>query len=316
MERNERFEAMVKEYEADSVNYNVLLNLLFLLMNEGKKVSSNPTEFDKQYEQNREALEACYQQHEAKLKGTFASLTKFLAQYNLDRWFYYIKKYPLYFVAYHLFHQENQESEENFSAMAHFVQLAEFNSLFSKRASWKATVAVQKSFAIMKAHQGEAFPINALLALYEQQLPEFQAKVTEKNILKVFNKTTLNKKFLLYLIYDGELGYKGYTKTIRYEDDHIHSCAALKKAGFKPHYFANRQLLLRKENRSKGGKAFGKWVMQAYKTEADRDAYLKRHLIPSNPELWKMENYHEFLVARSKLILDKIKLVTPALVDS
>lgn len=29
MERNERFEAMVKEYEADSVNYNVLLNLLF-----------------------------------------------------------------------------------------------------------------------------------------------------------------------------------------------------------------------------------------------------------------------------------------------
>lgn len=39
--------------------------------------------------------------------------------------------------------------------------------------------------------------------------------------------------------------------------------------------------------------------------EGKDDAYLERHLIPRDPELWKLENFERFIEARSALILEK-----------
>jgi hypothetical protein len=41
---------------------------------------------------------------------------------------------------------------------------------------------------------------------------------------------------------------------------------------------------------------------------ADKDElYLETHLVPKNPELWKLENYEGFIEDRKKLILEKFK---------
>lgn len=64
---------------------------------------------------------------------------------------------------------------------------------------------------------------------------------------------------------------------------------------------ANTMLLTRDENG-----AGGKWDTSAEDWFSDKeDAYLDLHLIPKNPELWKLENYELFLEERKKLILAK-----------
>ena len=64
---------------------------------------------------------------------------------------------------------------------------------------------------------------------------------------------------------------------------------------------ANMMLLTRQENG-----AGGKWDTSAEDWFADKDqAYFDLHLIPNDPELWKLENYEKFIEERKKLILQK-----------
>ena len=63
----------------------------------------------------------------------------------------------------------------------------------------------------------------------------------------------------------------------------------------------NCMLLSREENG-----AGGKWDTPADEWLADKDAdYLDMHLIPNDPDLWKLENYETFVDEREKLILEK-----------
>lgn len=64
---------------------------------------------------------------------------------------------------------------------------------------------------------------------------------------------------------------------------------------------ANLMLLTAEENGAggKGDKPPDQWF-------ADKsDNYLERHLIPKDKELWKIENFEQFIAARKKLILEK-----------
>jgi uncharacterized protein with ParB-like and HNH nuclease domain len=64
---------------------------------------------------------------------------------------------------------------------------------------------------------------------------------------------------------------------------------------------ANMMLLTRQENG-----AGGKSDTSAEDWFADKDqAYFDLHLIPNDPELWKLENYEKFIEERKKLILQK-----------
>ena len=64
---------------------------------------------------------------------------------------------------------------------------------------------------------------------------------------------------------------------------------------------ANTMLLSRQENG-----AGGKWDTSAEDWFSDKDqAYFDLHLIPNDPNLWKLENYEQFIEERKKLILKK-----------
>lgn len=64
---------------------------------------------------------------------------------------------------------------------------------------------------------------------------------------------------------------------------------------------ANLMLLSKQENG-----AGNKWDQSPEQWFAGKDqAYLDLHLIPNNPDLWKLENFEQFLDARKQLILQK-----------
>jgi len=62
----------------------------------------------------------------------------------------------------------------------------------------------------------------------------------------------------------------------------------------------NLELLTQNENLEKLNKPFEKWI-------STRDpSFLKRHLIPEEPELWKLENFKQFIATREGLIKERI----------
>ncbi|KOQ78003.1 hypothetical protein ABW45_08225 [Stenotrophomonas maltophilia] len=69
---------------------------------------------------------------------------------------------------------------------------------------------------------------------------------------------------------------------------------------------ANLALLTAKDNgfSGKSGQLPEKWLPEQI---AKDPGFLERHLIPKDPDLWKLDNYPKFIEARRKLILEKFK---------
>ena len=69
---------------------------------------------------------------------------------------------------------------------------------------------------------------------------------------------------------------------------------------------ANLALLTAKENgfTGKSGQLPEQWLPEQI---AKDPQYLQRHLIPADPEMWKLDNYEKFIEARRALILEKFK---------
>ena len=66
------------------------------------------------------------------------------------------------------------------------------------------------------------------------------------------------------------------------------------------------ELLTQQENLEKLNKPFDEWIMS-------RDvSFRKRHLIPENPELWKFENFEQFVEEREQLIANRLDAVFAA----
>ena len=60
-------------------------------------------------------------------------------------------------------------------------------------------------------------------------------------------------------------------------------------------------MLLADENTAKQDKPFEEWI-------ATRDnGFKKRHLIPDDPNLWKLDRFEDFIKAREELIATRLK---------
>src|SRR5579859_578407 len=120
------------------------------------------------------------------------------------------------------------------------------------------------------------------------------------------------------------LWYRDYNYTPAYDNnlpqvDHVFPQSALKKVKvenprtgrrdlIKYHesernQLANCMLLSREENG-----AGGKWDTPPEQWFKDKDnEYFKRHLIPTDPDLWKMDRFEDFIAERKKLIRERFK---------
>lgn len=75
---------------------------------------------------------------------------------------------------------------------------------------------------------------------------------------------------------------------------------------------ANCMLLTATENGfgQKSGTLPEKWLApERFNTIEEHQAYLDLHLIPPDPDLWKLENYERFIAERKALILEKFKFM-------
>lgn len=116
-----------------------------------------------------------------------------------------------------------------------------------------------------------------------------------------------------YRCYDFQPAFEGNVPTL----DHIFPQSRLKRirvddsaAGRRTMRYtqqdrdqiANLMLLSRDENSNEKRAA----LPEKYLAEQSRE-YLKMHLIPADPELWKLGNFKEFITARKNLIIEKFE---------
>ncbi len=142
-------------------------------------------------------------------------------------------------------------------------------------------------------------------------------EISEEDLLNQ-NYSKRNDLHLLFNLWYSNVNYNPSYSGNELSIDHIFPTSVLRKIKLKNNprmmkykvedrdQIANLMLLTREENG-----AGGKSDMEPSKWFYDKpEKYLKQHLIPSDPELWKIENFDKFIAERKKLITNKFKNVT------
>lgn len=186
-------------------------------------------------------------------------------------------------------------------------------SLLHGTFSGSADTVLRRSRDVLKENDGIEFPIEGLNREIRQlgKIVGYDEEVAD-NILE-YQKGG-NRTFLaLTLLYEQhDFG------NIQYHQDHIFPSNLLEteklvERGIDPDKavefeeradtFANLQLLTGRENEAKQDKPFDEWI-----TTRD-EAFYERHLIPDEPEYYKLENFDKFVETRGKLIKETLSSV-------
>ena len=294
---------ILSEYQDIGLNQDNLIKLIFLLQNNHNKEMADIEVQDAEFAiQNKE-----------KILAVLYSVRKFLQ--NAKLYDYYKEGgrsfIPLFFVSYHLFHQDKSIEEicsyfdnydtanQDFLLIKKWIYHSLLNGVFRSRgAGWVSyKTGVRKLLDEIKNHRDKLFPTEELFNVYIQHPINFQQSY-DMDILGALDST-----FVFYLIYDCEM-------TNRINDiDHIMPKSILQNYDYewgKINGIANYQLLDYSTNRgNKNSSSFVDWLCNEENVK-DKNAYLKRHLIPKDETLWREDKFKEFIEERSKLIVEKI----------
>lgn len=164
----------------------------------------------------------------------------------------------------------------------------------------------------------------------------FQVIRNDNRSLEVTPETVLGTRYgqalshLLFNLWYRDFDYAPALEENLPQQDHIFPQSALKEQKrFNPatgrlarkydkatrDQIANLALLTAKENgfAGKSGELPEKWLPEQVTQDP---TFLDRHLIPHDPELWKLENFEKFVEARKGLILGKFKPYLQSAVDT
>ena len=295
---------IIKSYSEIGIGQDELIKLIFILQDNHRKEMVNVSAEDAKF-----AIEK-----KGRIEATLEALSRFLHSSKLYN--YYIEgnrsAIPLYFVAYYIFHQDIDENNlpsifdrfdiksETFNKIYRWVFISLLNGVFkSKGAGWiPYKTGIKKILEVIKEFKNDDFPEKEIYDLYRQHpLHFFEESITQKHLDR------LDSSVVYYILYD-------CGRTVRQQDiDHIHPKSILEPKHVpweKINAIANFQLLDSKTNRGeKNGKELKDWITNKDYVE-DKDAYLSRHSIPTNPDLWNSDSFDEFLQQREQLLISKI----------
>lgn len=293
---------ILEEYEEIGLSQDNLIKLIFLLQNNHKKEMASIEAKDADFAiKNKE-----------RIKNTLKSLKDFLIHSKLYNYYKDGNRsfIPLFFVAYHVFHKNISDDQvkhffDNFDAgnqdfpeIKSWIYNSLLNGVFRSRgAGWiPYKTGVRKILEEIQQHKNSIFPTSKLFDVYINH-PIIFTQSYEKE--KVDN---LDRSFLFYLVYE-------CNQTIRNQDiDHIMPKSILEQKGYdwdKINSVKNFQLLDSGTNRGlKNGKPFKEWVDNHI---SDKNAYFKRHLIPTDETIWSEDNFEDFIDKRAELLITKIK---------
>lgn len=279
-----------------------LLKLVFLLRNDFRKEMMDIDETDAAFAvANKERIDMCL------------SLTlKFLKMANLLG--YYTEKrpsfIPIFFICYHLYYLEIETaklegyfdnfdtSNNDYKHIYRWVVLSLLNGVFKSRgAGWiPYKTGIRKILIVMKSTQGKLFPCAELFATYRAHPLVFTEDVNEYSIRQ------FDKDIIFNLLYNS-------SDAVREQDiDHIQPYTLLSQIQDYQNItniIENYQLLDSGTNRGvKRAKPLNEWILNDVQ---NKQLYLARHFIPRNEEVWKIENYKQFISDRRDLLISKIK---------
>jgi hypothetical protein len=280
-----------------------LIKLIFILQDNHKKEMVNVGSDDAKF-----AID-----NKQRIKITLKVLQKYL---HMSKLYNYYKEgnrsaIPLYFIAYHVFHQNLGDMQlegffgrfdiksESFNKLYQWTYISLLNGVFkSKGAGWiPYKTGIRKILEITKDFKGQEFPNNDLYELYENHPLHFFKRQVNAGDLE-----QLDRSMVYYIMYDRE-------RIVREQDiDHIHPKNVLESKEYpleSINSIVNFQLLDFKTNRGeKNGKELKEWINNHVD---DKKSYLSRHLIPDDPSLWDSDNFSDFLENRRILLLEKIQ---------
>jgi hypothetical protein len=217
----------------------------------------------------------------------------------------------LFFIAYHLFHKQIDNSKlehyfdnfdsgnTDFSVIKKWLYISLLNGVVRSRgAGWiPYKTGIRRILEVAKNFKNKNFPINELFGVYKNSLNIFITTYSSENLYQ------LDNSFLFVLMYDCK-------PPVRVNDiDHIMPKSILEEKGFewnKINSIKNYQLIDYGTNRgTKNGKPFAEWINNSEYVK-DKSVFIKLHLIPGNEELWNEDKFLEFREERARLIVEKI----------
>jgi len=299
---HEKFLQDIEEFNDIGFGKDEVIKLIFILQDDHKKTVVNITKEDSDF----------IEIHKERIKSALKGTKLFLEQSNLYK-FYKDEKpsiIPLYFIAYFLFYlnkdNENIESyfdnseinNKNYILIYQWVFLSMLNKVFRRRgAGWTAySTGIRKILNVLSKNKNKDFPTGQLFKMYYNHPLDFDENIKQEYL------NDYDFDFLMYIIYEKP-------KTFRKNDiDHIHPKSILEKKGYewsKINSIVNYQLLDFSTNRgNKKNKELYEWIKNSI---GNKNNYLKMHLIPDDEDLWKSDNFDDFLEERGKLITNKLK---------
>jgi len=289
----------IKEFSDIGLEQDEIIRYIFLLQDNHRKELTDIEKSDSDFIRN----------NKERILNSLRGVKQFLKASGLYDFFVEQKPsmIPLYFIGYHLFHKKSVKTEDikdyfrdiekntDYKLIYRWIYLSLLQKIFRRRgAGWIAyKTGIRKILEVMKKHKDMDFPTNEIFKVYIDHPLYFKEDIDENRL------DDYDFDFLMYIIYG---------KKFRKEDiDHIHPYSILKSKGYDPdkiNTVANYQMLDYGINRGdKNNKELKDWINKL----ANKDDYLKRHLIPNNPDLWISENYEQFLIERRKLIKAKLE---------
>ena len=207
-------------------------------------------------------------------------------------------------IAYYLYRNPNvhlrsddRTDAENASLIRRWLIMALLNGIFGG----SSDSMLHKARAVLMKHgeNGRMFPVKELdIATRDaRRLPTTDQNAIKK-ILDLHYADSATVLALTLLYEERAWG------TIAHHCDHIFPQSLFRNElkEYRPlcNSISNLMLLGARENAEKNAKPFDEWI------ESREPNFLKRHLIPTDKELWAKEAFPEFLQERARLMLDRL----------
>ncbi|MEY3416726.1 MAG: hypothetical protein RL060_837 [Bacteroidota bacterium] len=297
----------LENYEAIGLSQDNLIKLIFILQDNHNKEMASIDGGDADFAIN----------NAERIKCTLKALKDFLVHAKIYDYYKDGNRsfIPLFFIAYHIYHKQIDNNAvtayfDNYDAgNADFPKMKKWlfhslvNGVFrSKGAGWiPYKTGIKKILDEIKKHKDADFPIDNLFQVYTNQ------PITFTTSYETTNLDQLDSSFVYYLMYD-------QAKTIRTNDiDHIMPKSILERLKYdwaKINSIKNFQLIDYRTNRGvKNGKEFAVWI-NTPQYVANKAAFVKLHLIPTDETLWTEDKFEEFTEKRAEQILTKLTKYT------
>jgi hypothetical protein len=275
-----------------------LLKLIFLLRDNSRKEMMDI-----------EAEDAAFAvDNKERISAALGACVQFLRFANLLDYYAEAKPsfIPLFFIIYHFYYSglangELKHSLDNYDVsnpdyplLFRWLALSLLNGVFRSRgAGWiPYKTGIRKILEVMRVNRGKRFPCAQLINMYKGH-PLYFNEIVDENTLNLFDR---NVFFLL--LYNLPLN-------VREQDvDHIQPRSLLDSVEEYreiTNIVENYQLLDSGTNRGvKRAKVLADWIEQ---NVDNKEVYLAKHHIPSDPVLWTLGRYPDFIVERRKLLV-------------